>query len=274
MTTAGEPTPASPGSLIVTFAGLYLRDAGGWIAVADLITLLDAAGVGASAVRQALVRLKSRDFLAGERYDGRAGYRLTETGRADLEVGDRRIWRFGEAAASDGWVLAVFSVPENARAQRHRLRSTLSWLGFGTVSAGVWIAPAALADRARAQLAAADLAGYVTWFAAQNLDPINAATWWDLGELRRLYSGFLDRWRNAESSSDEPVAAFRGYLRLVDDWRQFPRIDPGLPAAVLPENWPGRSAFERFSGLQDRWAGPARDFVADVLDGRNARQPM
>ena len=57
----------SPGSLIVSFAGSYLREIGGWIAVADLIRCLAPVGVAEPSVRQALVRLKSRGFLAAER---------------------------------------------------------------------------------------------------------------------------------------------------------------------------------------------------------------
>ena len=67
----------SPGSLIVSFAGLYLRELGGWIAVADLIRCLRTAGVSESSVRQALVRLKSRDFLAAERRSGEAHERAS-----------------------------------------------------------------------------------------------------------------------------------------------------------------------------------------------------
>ena len=54
-------------------------------------------------------------------------------------------------------MLAVFSVPEADRHLRHRLRTELSWLGFGTVSPGVWIAPRPLADPTRALLTDAGL---------------------------------------------------------------------------------------------------------------------
>ena len=63
----------SPGSLIVSFAGSYLREVGGWIAVADLIRCLDAVPVNEPSVRQALVRLKTRGFLMAERRGTEAG---------------------------------------------------------------------------------------------------------------------------------------------------------------------------------------------------------
>ncbi|MET0966685.1 MAG: hypothetical protein ABWZ02_09830, partial [Nakamurella sp.] len=111
----------SPGSLIVSFAGSFLRQLGGWIGVADLISCLSLVGLTDPAVRQALLRLKSRGFCTAERRAGVAGYRLTEAGLHDLATGDRRIFRQSEAVPEDGWVLAVFSVPEADRHLRHRL---------------------------------------------------------------------------------------------------------------------------------------------------------
>lgn len=256
----GHSAAATPGSLIVSFCGLYLRAVGGWIAVADLVALLAAAGQSDPAVRQALARLKSRGFLAAEQQTGRAGYRLTAAGTADLAIGDGRIFRFGEAADTDAWVLAVFSVPEDARSERHRLRSSLAWWGFGTVGSGVWIAPVALADRARAEIQTAGLAGYVTWFTGRAVDTAQVGRWWNLDLLRRFYGDFLARWQTAPLNLTDR-AAFAGYLELVDQWRRFPRIDPGLPASLLPPDWPGRAAFDTFEHLRQRWAGPAGDFV-------------
>jgi phenylacetic acid degradation operon negative regulatory protein len=265
LTTPGEPA-ATPGSMIVTFAGLHLREIGGWVAVADLIRLLGLAGQPPTAVRQALVRLKSRQFLASQTREGRAGYVLTETGLADLELGDARIFRFGEATESEGWVLALFSVPEQARAQRHRLRSNLSWLGFGTVSPGARIAPAALAQRATALIESEGLAEYVTWFTAQTVGQADVAAWWDLDGLRSLYQDFLQRWEpHASAPYTGDDVCFVEDVALVDDWRQFPLIDPGLPASLLPAGWQGRRAFELFSALRERWSEPGRHFVLDSL---------
>ena len=271
---AGDPEPgvASPGSLIITFAGPHLRDIGGWIAVADLLALLERAGQSASSIRQALVRLKSRELLASERRDGRAGYRLTDAGRADLEIGDARIFRYGEAPEAAGWVLAIFSVPESARAERHRLRTRLAWLGFGAVAAGVWIAPGTLADRARAQLDGEGLAEYVSWFSAAPLQTADVARWWDLDALRALYSAFLAQW-SAAPEPDDDGSMFAAHLQLVDSWRRFPRIDPGLPASLLPTTWEGRAAFEVFASRNERWARAAARYVAarvglPATDGR------
>jgi phenylacetic acid degradation operon negative regulatory protein len=259
----------SPGSLIVSFAGSYLRELGGWISVADLIRCLNAADVAESSVRQALMRLKSRGFLAAERRSGDAGYALTAAGRHDLETGDRRIFRHGQAGDDDGWVLAVFSVPETDRHLRHRLRNELSWLGFGTVSPGVWVAPGPMADSSRDLLDAAGLDQYVTWFQARQLGEVDVASWWNLSGLEHQYAEFLSRWRSADDSgrlTDE--AAFARYLRLIDAWRLFPRLDPGLPSSLLPADWPAPQAWEVFRDLREQWFAPGWRFVQLVTGSR------
>lgn len=303
----------SPSSLIVTFAGCYLRQIGGWIAVSDLISLLALVDVTEPAVRQSVLRLKSRGFLAAERRGGVAGYALTPAGRDDLEPGDRRIFRYGQADLADGWILAVFSVPEERRHHRHQLRSQLGWLGFGTVGSGVWAAPAALADPARSLIAGDGLDRYVTWFHARALDPVDVSRWWDLDSLRQSYEEFLARWqpfrpsawtsdadgsdvrgRNAERSDAEDSdakrsnaqrtdakcsnaqgsGAFAQYLRLVDSWRLFPRIDPGLPAELLPLDWPGPTAWQVFARLRRDWAAAGLEYLQAVTARHDEPHPV
>jgi phenylacetic acid degradation operon negative regulatory protein len=187
---------AQPRALIVTIYGMYARDTGGWFSIAALIKLMAELGVDEPAVRSAISRLKVRGLLESGPVGGAAGYGLSAGGRKILSDGDRRIFRRPRASTDDGWLLAVFSVPEQQRARRHALRSRLAWLGFGTVSAGVWIAPGHLAEETRDVLEADDLAAYVSLFTAGYLafgdvrDKISQ--WWDLDRLEELYQAFID----------------------------------------------------------------------------------
>lgn len=276
MTSAVLPPdrPGSPGSLIVTFSGLHLRRIGGWIAVADLVAALAQVDLPATAVRQAITRLKSRGFLTAEKRRSAAGYALTDLGQRDLATGDRRIFTPPERDPGAGWAVAVFSVPESDRDHRHRLRSLLSGSGFGTVASGVWIAPRPLVAPTRAELAAGDLDRYVTWLAVQDGDGTSipapdaaaVARWWDLSGLAALYRAFLDTWNPIAPVADDGATAFARDLRLVDAWRVFPRTDPGLPLHLLPDDWPGVAAWDTFTRLRDTWGGPAQHWV-DALVG-------
>jgi phenylacetic acid degradation operon negative regulatory protein len=193
---AGDALIAQPRALIVTIYGMYARDTGGWFSIAALIKLMAELGVDEPAVRSAISRLKVRGLLESGRVGGAAGYALSAGGRKIVSDGDRRIFRRPRASTDDGWLLAVFSVPEHQRARRHALRSRLAWLGFGTVSAGVWIAPGQLAAETRDVLEADDLAAYVSLFTASYLafgdvrDKISQ--WWDLDRLEQLYQAFID----------------------------------------------------------------------------------
>jgi phenylacetic acid degradation operon negative regulatory protein len=263
---------AQPRALIVTIYGLYARDTEGWVSIAALIKLMAELGVDEPAVRSAISRLKLRGMLESDRAGGTAGYGLSAGGRKILSDGDRRIFRRPRASADEGWLLAVFSVPEHERARRHALRSRLAWLGFGTVSAGVWIAPGQLAEETRDVLAADDLAAYVSLFTADYLafgDVRNKiGQWWDLDRLEQLYQAFIDsagpvlvRWLGA---AGDPGQAFADYVRVLTAWRRLPFLDPGLPQELLPADWHGTRAAELFGKLHDRLGPLAREHVLAV----------
>ncbi|MFI7337723.1 PaaX family transcriptional regulator C-terminal domain-containing protein [Streptomyces sp. NPDC050085] len=268
-----QPAPPSsshtPRSLIVTLYGAYGRGFPGPVPVAELIRLLGAAGVDAPSVRSAVSRLKRRGLLLPARSaSGAAGYALSDGARQLLDDGDRRI--YGSAATSDGWVLAVFSVPESERAKRHVLRSTLAGLGFGTAAPGVWLAPAGLYEETRHTLERAGCSAYVELFRGEHLGfaatAEAVARWWDLAALAKLHEAFLDEHapvlRAWEQRSDTPPQdAYRDYLAALDSWRHLPYADPGLPPALLPQGWPGLRSAQVFRALHERLHDAGRGFV-------------
>jgi phenylacetic acid degradation operon negative regulatory protein len=272
------PRGAQPRQLIVTVYGLYSRAAGGWMSVAALISLLAELGVDEPAVRSSISRLKRRGILHGSRRGGAAGYELSQDALAILGEGDRRIFRRERASLADGWLLAVFSVPEAERQKRHVLRSHLARLGFGTAAPGVWIAPAHLHDATADMLRRLGLDSYADLFRADHmafgrLDG-KVRRWWDLDLLEKLYGQFLDanepllaRWRSRPAGERE---AFAGYVRALTDWRRLPYLDPGLPAELLPADWVGIRAAGVFFTLQSLLEQPARGYVASVIAGEPA----
>lgn len=265
-----------PRALIVTIYGLYARELGGWMSVGSIIRLMAELGVDDPAVRSSISRLKRRGILQAEKAGGVAGYALSAQARTILDEGDRRIFQRRPATVAEGWLLAVFSVPEAERGQRHQLRSRLAWLGFGTVSAGVWIAPAHLFDETRDVLQRYGLSGYVDLFRADHLafGPVarQVPQWWDLSRLQGRYDDFLARYDPVladyqRGRSYDARQAFADYAAALTDWRRLPYADPGLAPEVLPPGWNGSRAAETFFGLQQLLAGPAHRFVDSVRSG-------
>jgi phenylacetic acid degradation operon negative regulatory protein len=264
-----------PRALIVTIYGLYAREVGGWMSVASIIRLMAELSVDEPAVRSSISRLKRRGILEAERIDAVAGYTLSDPARVILNEGDRRIFERAQASVDEGWLLAVFSVPETERDKRHQLRSRLAWLGFGTVSAGVWIAPARLFGETSEVLERHGLTEYVDLFRGEHLAfadiKTQVPTWWDLSRLQGLYSDFLDRYASVLTGyrrrrTYDVRQAFADYASALTDWRRLPYSDPGLPPEVLPREWNGVRAAETFFELQSRLAGPAHRFVDSVRD--------
>jgi phenylacetic acid degradation operon negative regulatory protein len=261
-------------NLIVTVYGLYARSDGGWLSVAALIRLLADLGVDEPAVRSAISRLKRRGILEARRQEGSAGYQLSAEALAILREGDARIFRRRRAVLGDGWLLAVFSVPEAERHRRHVLRSELTRLGFGMVAPGVWIVPAHPDDTTAETLQRLGLDSYADLFHADHLafgDPADKiGRWWDLDELERRYFAFSQAYepilaRLERSGPRGGEEAFAQYVRVLTDWRQLPYLDPGLPAELLPSGWIGIRAAEEFFALRSMLEEPARAYVTSVM---------
>jgi phenylacetic acid degradation operon negative regulatory protein len=268
-----------PRALIVTIYGLYAREAGGWLGVGSLIRLMAEVGVDESAVRSSISRLKRRGILVAQRMHGTAGYALSDHARGILLEGDRRIFERPRAASDDGWLVAVFSVPESERDKRHLLRTRLSWLGFGTVASGVWIAPAHVEPQVRDVLSSSRLTEYVDLFRAHYVafrpEPHQVTSWWDLDGLERMYEEFvsthrpvLTRWRRRRRDND--AAAFADYVQVLTHWRRLPYLDPGLPPDLLPADWRGSQAADVFFELNDRLASAAHRHFAAVTGLQSA----
>ncbi|MEU9382303.1 PaaX family transcriptional regulator C-terminal domain-containing protein [Streptomyces sp. NPDC048279] len=281
MTAQAEPSSAVGaagrdsrlGPLIITLFGLYARGEHNWLSVASLIRLMADLGVEGQAVRSAVSRLKRRGVLRGERHEGAAGYAVADSTLEVLAEGDIRIFERHRAAADDGWLVVVFSVPESERAKRHALRAALTRLGFGTAAPGVWVAPGILADETRRTLQRLELTPYVDIFTGDHFAfgdlSAKVREWWDLDELTALYSDFLARYgpvrERAVAGGIAPQEAFGIYLPMLTEWRRLPYRDPGLPLSLLPRGWHGETAGALFEELDKRLRAPAREHALAVI---------
>jgi phenylacetic acid degradation operon negative regulatory protein len=261
--------------MILTFYGIFRESFGGWISIAHLIRLMAEVDVDAPSVRSAVSRLKRRGLIEAHSVAGSAGYSPSAGGQRLLAEGDPRIFGRTSSTLEDGWVLAVFSVPESERDKRHVLRSRLERLGFGSAASGVWIAPQHLAEEARDRIESLALSGYVEIFEGARMpaSELRAAVrrWWNLDDLADIYQGFcaayepmMRRW--SQQRLDGP-AAFADYMRVVDSWRKIVYRDPRLPPELLPARWIGSHAEEIFFGLHAALHEAAEKHVTSVLNG-------
>ncbi|MEW1778542.1 PaaX family transcriptional regulator C-terminal domain-containing protein [Streptomyces sp. NPDC086777] len=269
------------GPLIITLFALYARGGHNWLSVASVIRLMADLGVEGQAVRSAVSRLKRRGVLRGERHEGAAGYAVSDRTLEVLEDGDVRIFERNRAAAGDGWLVVVFSVPESERDKRHALRTALTRLGFGTAAPGVWVAPGILADETRRTLQRLGLTPYVDIFTGEHFAfgdlSAKVREWWDLDELAALYADFLERYRpvreRAAAGAVPAREAFGIYLPMLTEWRRLPYRDPGLPLSLLPPGWMGETAGALFEELDRTLREPARAHALAVIPAGQHNRP-
>ncbi|MET9609404.1 PaaX family transcriptional regulator C-terminal domain-containing protein [Streptomyces sp. NPDC006512] len=266
-------SPLRPSSLINTVYGAFARRLGGWISVADLITLMSELDVDGPAARSAISRLKKKGVLEPE-HRGATGYRLSPAAHPVFDEGDRRIFGSLEPAElADGWAMAVFSVPESERSYRYQLRTRLTWLGFGNIAPGVWLAPGRLLGDARDMLVRRGLSEYVHLFAADYAAfsdlPGTVSSWWDFPAIQEQYATFTDAYGPvaaglARQRDIDGGEAFRHYVPMLTQWRRLPYLDPGLPSELLPADWNAVAARQTFQQLHEVLAEPSLLHVRQV----------
>jgi phenylacetic acid degradation operon negative regulatory protein len=206
-------------------------------------------------------------WLIPLRLDDGPGYQLTVRAVHRLDEAASRIYRTARPSW-DGQFDLVVLTPPAGRAPRARLTATLAYLGYGSLDPGTWVAPRR-ADEVEELLKEAGVA--FERFTAQHAGGTTGAAAlvrraWDLRDLGEAYERFVVDQRAAmagDPRDDETAYATR--FRLVHAWRTFLFRDPQLPAALLPERWPGRAAAEFFDRHEARLRPAADRFVDRCL---------
>jgi phenylacetic acid degradation operon negative regulatory protein len=239
------------------------------LSTGTFIEALSRLGIGSHAARSTLSRMVENGLLQRHRQGRETYYALTQQGSRTLRVGNAQAWRHADRNRNwDGtWTVLAYSISEERRALRLRLRSRLAWGGFGLLRSGVWIAPGPV-DVA-ALLEGLDVLAEIRVFvgaSAAGLNPddlIEEA--YDLGQIAERYRRFLVRWSGeaAEAFPDELCAL----LVLRSEWQQLVQADPWLPSDHLPDLWPAAEAKRVFRALYRRLEGPATR-IGEGIAGR------
>lgn len=248
---------------------------GDWVPIAGTIELMADLGIDAPSVRTSVFRLKERGWLASETHAGVRGYALTDLALTTLAAGDQLIWHARQPAnLADGWCVINFSVPESARARRHKLRAHLASSGFGNVGTAMWIAPARMRETAERAVRELELESYSAIFVGNHVGGRDLAELlyesWDLAEINSLYRRFIEDFvdvAEAAASPMEPRTAFTTYVQVIDHWRKLPFRDPGLPRELLADDWAAPEAGALFEQLVELLEAQALAYAARVLDG-------
>jgi phenylacetic acid degradation operon negative regulatory protein len=267
-----DSRPGSATSLLRTIIGCYLRRLGGWIAAPALMELMTTVGISQTRTRTAILRVRGKGILAADVREGCTGYALQPGAVPALARGDRRIYSPRRMSTSDRWCLISYSIPESQRQLRHQLRRRLSWIGCGTVSSALWICPEHLTGDVEGILTDLGVRASASIFLADETrveGGLEAAVgrWWDLTAIAARHKAFLSAYGSVAGEDFTPRQAFATWIGCLDAWRVMPYVDPGLPAAWLPADWPGNRSIPLFADLRERLEDLSGRYLQHVASG-------
>jgi len=253
---AGAP---SARGLLFTLLGEFVLPGGGTAWTSAVLAAFARLGIEEKTTRQALMRTAASGWLDADKVGRRTRWRLTASAQKMLTEGADRIYSFtGPAEGWDArWLLVYARIPERDRRARHVVRTRLSWAGFGSLGAGVWISPhpdreAEAIGVLREAGVAADAHVFVARRSGLADVQVMVAAAWDLGAIEDQYEEFIEEFRVTA-----PPDVLARQVELVHAWRRFPSIDPGLPRELLPARWSGLTAARLFTDRHQRWSGEA-----------------
>ena len=179
-------------------------------------------------------------------------YRLSAQGRLHALGGRDPEARWGRAW--DGrWRLVIFDIPSGQNAEREWLRRYLRARDFGCLQNGVWVTPDPMEEEqrtlARGSLNVELLVLLESRACAGESDEeiVNGA--WDFDRINQAYSRYLKILGRRPAGMLKSEAAAKKLFRWMSEereaWLAAIRIDPLLPARLLPGNYLGQKAWRR-----------------------------
>jgi phenylacetic acid degradation operon negative regulatory protein len=226
--------PSRTGSIAITIFGDAIVPRGGGVWLGTLLAFFRGIGIEDGAVRTAMSRLTSDEWLERRRVGRNSFYRLAARGRATFEAATRQIY-VPRHPSWNGHIACILSSDRDVGA-------ALAEAGFGQPAPGLWIAPGA-PTLPQAAAGAMRLDATVEPGLRRRL----AAEAWPIDRMAASYRRFLDDFAPLRDDVAgglrlSPAEAFTARILTIHFFRRVILRDPALPLELLPEHWPGEAA--------------------------------
>jgi phenylacetic acid degradation operon negative regulatory protein len=244
-------------SLIVTLYGDAIVPRGGSLWIGSLVDTMELFGVDAGHVRTAISRLSSDGWLSRVKRGRASHYRLSKRGEGVFLAATQRIY-FDEQKPFDGYLRVA--VLETDLVDPTAIRRALRDAGFVTLSSSVHVSlaepPASLAARRGV---------YILKNGIGDAERRLASAAWKLPATAAAYQAFVAQFSPLEAASERkdlsPQDALVARTLLIHAWRRIVLRDPGLPSALLPDDWPGHTARALTGNIYQRLLAPSESYL-------------
>ena len=279
-----EEPPRSK-SIVVTIFGDSIAPRGGAAWLGGLIDVLAPFGINDRLVRTSVFRLTEEGWLESQREGRHSLYRLTPSGLRRFEHAYRRIYTPPSREWDGAWTLVLLPRLANGAGERAELRKELEWEGFGLIAPGVFGHPAADRPALADILQSLELQEKVFVISATDPDAFGArpirdliAQCWNLEGLVAGYRRFVARFEPMlrlfrAGTLPSPEQAFLVRTLLIHSFRRVILHDPRIPAAMLPQDWPGQYAYELCRELYRLSYRQTEAYLVQTLEGTHGTLP-
>jgi len=281
-------------SFIVTIFGDVLSQHGDWLWLGSLIESLKPLGYSERLIRTSVFRLVQDDWLQVKKVGRKSFYAFTDSAKLHYEKAARRIYAGTQDDWHGNWLLVLPSlVPEQTMPA---LRRQLHWLGFSSLSSGVFAHPCIDQTSLEETLKELKLTDSVVVFNCKTIDDSSASVLkalvqkrWHISELAEQYQQLLSSYQElkdkiAQGAKTTEVSAecsititaqqsFILRALLIHEYRRILLKDHELPKQMLPEQWQGFAAHQLVNNLYNQLAQPSLTYIKQQLENSSGNLP-
>jgi len=274
MTATGMKPVHGSQQLVVTLLASYFLDMSDDLPSAFFVSSMRDFDLSETATRNAVSRVARQGLLTSVRQGRDFHYVLSDMAHARQQRRLKQVVDYGRTHRDwDGeWTAVTFAVGEQHRHMRHQTRQLLRQLKLGQLYDGVWFSPWPLAAEDQQRLLELGVPKLTvlgrigeTAFASEG-EPSRA---FDLTALREALEAFISRSTEVADAMEDgavsPTMALRLRTEALRDWRNLADMDPGLPSALLPTDWPLAEARSLFETIYDGLAASAEERIMHHL---------
>lgn len=176
-------------------------------------------------------------------------YSLTEKGLQALALTFPYV-RYLKGKWDGKWRVLSYEIPEKKRELRDRLRREVAGWGLGPWHRSFWLTPHPIIDNLRDLVENKEEKQYVQAFEAEHAfgdREVLIEKVWGKSELEKKYRQMFKNWHLILSQEAEKPEKFK---KVINEYVNLLRQDPGLPTDVLGSNWIGLEALNIYKEIR------------------------
>jgi len=148
------------------------------------------------------------------------------------------------------WRILSYEIPEKKRELRDKLRREVAGWGLGPWHRSFWLTPHPITDNLKELISQKEEEQYVQAFEADHVfgnRDILIEKVWNKADLDRKYRELFKKWHSLLSTEEEKTEKFR---KVISEYVNILKIDPGLPVELVGQTWIGYEAFNIYKEIR------------------------